>query len=197
MQCNLITMLSPSAYNRTVTYLLAVAWLTSIVAMLRAEPVVEAVVSAGHSICGPWGCGPPLSSLLVWHGFVTILLVPSAMVAARNWPDFAIRWARPLLMMVGLATISFAVTNLAIWWHSSNGPAHGYVIHRALFSLVAFTDAPIVPSTLAAGMYWWMSRRHRRTTEVAASSTNDNLRTIAEQVEDFGDVTIGNMDAAS
>ncbi len=167
--------MSPSAHNKTVAWPLVVAWLTSIVAVLRAEPVLAAVVGSGHSICGPWGCGPPLSSLLVWHGFVAILLVPSAIIAAKNWPDFAVHRAKPLLLIVGLATATFLATNLAVWWHSSNDLAHGYVVHRALFSLVAFTDAPIIPSTLAAGIYWWMSRRYRRTKEAGELWTNDDL----------------------
>lgn len=190
-------MLSPSAYNKTVTYLLVVAWLTSIVAVLRADPVLAAVVGSGHSICGPWGCGPPLSSLLVWHGFVTVLLVPSAIIAAKKRPDFAVRWAGPLMMVIGLAAATFVATNLSIWWNSANDAARGYIFHRALFSLVAFTDAPIVPATLTTAIYWWLGRQHRRNIDADALSTNDDLRAGAEQVEDFGDVAIGQMDTAS
>ncbi len=179
-----------------VTNLLVVVWLTSIVAVLRAEPVLAAAVGSGHSICGPWGCGPPLSSLLVWHSFVTILLVPPAIIAAKKRPDFAVHWAGLLMIVVGLAAATFAVTNLAMWWNSANDVARGYIVHRALFSLVAFTDAPIVPATLTAAIYWWMGRRHPRTKDADVLSTNDDLRAGAKQVEDFSDVAIGKMDTA-
>jgi hypothetical protein len=99
-----------------ITYLLVAAWLTVILLVLRAESAISDVVGAGHSICGPWGCGPPLSSLLVWHGFVTILLVPSAIIAARNWPDVAVDWAPALALVVGLTAAVFMSTSLVTWW---------------------------------------------------------------------------------
>ncbi len=100
------------------------------------------------------------------------------------------------MIVVGLAAATFAVTNLAMWWNSANDVARGYIVHRALFSLVAFTDAPIVPATLTAAIYWWMGRRHPRTKDADVLSTNDDLRAGAKQVEDFSDVAIGKMDTA-
>jgi hypothetical protein len=150
-------------------YMLVTAWLTSILLVLRAEPVLAGVVGAGHSICGPWGCGPPVSSRLVWNGFITLLLVPPTIVAAKNRPDVAGDWAVTVVIVVGLTAAVFVSTNRAMWWNSANDTARGYVVQRALFSLVAFTDTPIVPLTLVAGTYWRMSRHHRQIKESGKS----------------------------
>jgi hypothetical protein len=176
------------------TYLMVAAWLTPILVVLRAEPVLAEIVGAGHSICGPCGCGPPLNSLLVWHEFMTLPLVPPGITAAKNRPDVAVDWAVTMVVIVGLTAAIFVSTNLVMWWNSANDTARGNVIQRAMFSLVAFPDETIVPLTLAAGMYWRMSRHHRQIRKAGNLSANHHLRSGAKQVEDFGDVAIDKLD---
>ena len=44
-----------------------------------------------HSICGPWGCGPPTSALLGWHGFWLLLAGPLVGIAIYAWPARRLR----------------------------------------------------------------------------------------------------------
>ena len=69
--------------------LLMTTWGVVIAGILRAEPLLAALFGSGHSICGVWGCGPPLSSLLVWHGFIAALTIPAAVWTAVCSPVHA------------------------------------------------------------------------------------------------------------
>ena len=40
----------------------------------------------GHSICGPWGCGPPTEALLAMHCFWLVSLLVAAFALKQSFP---------------------------------------------------------------------------------------------------------------
>ena len=141
------------------TLVVVLVWLTGLVGILHAEPAFGKIFGSGHSICGVWGCGPPLSSLLVWHAFVGMVAIPAAVVTAVKFPAEARRWGTSALAVTLATAAVFVFINTANWWQGASAFARGFVLQRSLFSLVAFTDAPIIPCGAAVGVYWWLGRR--------------------------------------
>ena len=55
------------------TMLMLLLWEAGLYAVLNVRQVESLNV---HAICGTWGCGPPLSALISWHGFWLLLVAP-------------------------------------------------------------------------------------------------------------------------
>lgn len=72
------------------------------------------------------------------------LQLPPMIVAAMNWSDVTGDRTVAAVVIVGLTAAVFVSLpvfvskNPAMWWKSANDAAHGYVVPRALLSLVAF-----------------------------------------------------------
>ena len=136
-------------------------WLIIVAAVLYSEPVVTWFVGDGYDICGPWGCSAPLSSLMVWHGFVAMVVVPFAVVMAGHRPVAAAKYGLTALVVTGVVAAVWSAPDAVIWWRQASEFSRSFVGHRLLFSLVAFTDVPVVPMLLAVIAYWWAGRRNR------------------------------------
>lgn len=131
----------------------------------------------GLSICGPWGCGPPVLALIGWHGFWVVVVAPPVLALIYYVGD------RPLWRMgiaasgAGLlALIAIAVYQAVTWLPLVGEGAATYFVRRCLFVAVTLTDVPIIPVTLAglgllAGAV--VKRRWRR---VAAGGTQPSAR---------------------
>lgn len=155
---------------------LLLLWTLLLAGVLHSEPLLQKVLGANHSICGVWGCGPPITSLLAWHGFVAAAIVPSAVIAAKRSPITARRWGRVVLAATLAGAAGFLLMNTVQWYQSTSEFARGFLLQRVLFATVSFTDAPVVPAILAATGYWWLGRK----SEAAKSIANDDPRSFAQ-----------------
>jgi hypothetical protein len=54
----------------------------------------------GHGICGPWGCGPPLQSLVACHVSWLVVLGPATLLLASS------RWLSTLVLRRVGATLA-------------------------------------------------------------------------------------------
>lgn len=153
---------------------LILLWTAAIVGILHAEPLFASVFGDGHSVCGPWGCGPPLKSLLVWHGFVAVLTIPAAAWLGTSFATSSSRAAKFVLVLALAAAATFVVTNTGMWWSTASASLRGYVFQRAVFSTVAFTDAPVWPLLSAAFTFHVSSRRSMRRSQQASTTSADD-----------------------
>jgi hypothetical protein len=102
-----------------------------------------------HSICGPWGCGPPLPALLAWHGFWLVLMTPVAAMAVLYLPA---KWVTRLgitlasLGFLGLAAV--AAWQAATWLPQASDWQRQYIGERYLFAVATLVDVPIVQSLM-------------------------------------------------
>ncbi len=103
-----------------------------------------------HSICGPWGCGPPTSALVGWHGFWLLLAGPLVGMAVYSWPARRLRNLGLALFSAGLLfLVGVAVWEVATWLPKISPGEPTYVIRRYLFSVVTMTDVPTIPVTFS------------------------------------------------
>ena len=85
----------------------------------------DAPIAGGHSICGPWGCGPTIPALLSAHGFWLMVAIPASLWAGKRLTGrrvVAVGWVCLALGMSGIAAVS--LVELMNWarGHSSRGP---------------------------------------------------------------------------
>lgn len=107
-------------------------------------------VDASHSICGPWGCGPPVSALAAYHGFWIVLLALPTIVACRRLDPRALSKLGATLMLAGAAgLIGVAVWECVHWLPQVTDWQRKYLVQRYLFSVATWIDVPIVPIFLA------------------------------------------------
>ncbi len=99
----------------------------------------------GISVCGPWGCGPPVAALVGWHGFWLLLVAPPIGLLIRTWPSPRLRTLGVAVTVVGVLTL----IGIGLWETVALSGHRSYLVQRFLFSVVTLTDVPVMPVTLA------------------------------------------------
>jgi len=105
-----------------------------------------------HAICGPWGCGPPLSALVACHAFWTVLIGGVVTLGIANWSASTLSITGRVLAVCGLlALVAVAVWEGVHWPPSDNAMFQHYLVQRYLFVLATSIDTPIVELAVAGG----------------------------------------------
>ena len=141
-------------------------WSVVVLVILKSEPAVQSVVGRSYSICGPWGCGPPTSTLLVWNTFICSVIIPSAILLGM------LRWGfgRSVMAVIMLSCAGWVYYDVVTWQQTARYLQGNYVAQRALFATVAFPDAPLIPGMLAGVAYWFTTTRRRPVVAEAPST---------------------------
>lgn len=143
----------------------------------------------GHAICGPWGCGPPVSALIGYHGFWLLLMVLPAWWLKHCWADATLqRLGTGLLLVAAVGIVMLlAVDGWQTWQREAMRP---YLVQWSFFRLATFVDFPLVQLGLI-GLWLRNSQRNsQQASNTPANSTqanntqeigdNDNSRRISE-----------------
>lgn len=105
----------------------------------------------GHAICGPWGCGPPVSALLGYHGFWLLLLLLPVWFLKRRWDTVTLaRLGTGLCWIAGIGIIVLLFVDGWQFWQRE--AMRRYLGQRCLFRLATFVDFPLVQLVLI-GLY--------------------------------------------
>ncbi len=98
-----------------------------------------------HTVCGPWGCGPPIAALVSAHLARLVVLLPAGM-AGRQWvSNEGLRATGLALFVVAVAAIVGMIVREATTWQPSVGPEQrGYFVQRCLFVIGTSIDLPVV-----------------------------------------------------
>src|SRR5690606_36928829 len=100
---------------------------------------------AHHGVCGPWGCGPPVQTLIACHLGWLVELSPVAVLVPMHLSTVSRRVAGWTLIAVGLVRLAALSVYEALTWLPHAPPfMRSYYGHRCLFSVATMTDAPIV-----------------------------------------------------
>jgi hypothetical protein len=111
-----------------------------------------------HSVCGPWGCGPPLQSLLACHGFWATLFVLPTGCCARSIQPPHLRRLGYLLTTIGFCSlIVVAIWQSVTWLPAASEWQREYFLQRYLFSIGTLIDVPMVQALLA-GLFFIHAR---------------------------------------
>ena len=117
-----------------------------------------------HSICGPWGCGPPVEALVSYHGFWFVLLLPLAVIAGHALPPWQLfRWATVLMIAAVAAVVALVGVDAVRWLSLVHGDAaYRYLVQRCFFRLATYVDFPLVQLAVAGAYGRWQGRRRLR-----------------------------------
>jgi hypothetical protein len=132
----------------------------------------------GHGICGPWGCGPPLQSLIACHAAWLVALAPPAglLVWSRKVSVTTRRRVGIVMTLVPLAVLmSLFVHQLLVWWPQAGQWQRPYFWQRFGFTIATTVDVPVVQALLIGPTIWLSGQTRRR---------------IADSLA-FGDSTVG------
>jgi hypothetical protein len=117
----------------------------------------------GHSLCGPWGCLPPLQALAAMHLLWVVVLLPVVAWALARWPGRPLAFAGKVLFGLSLVTIVVAAGwDLLVWLPSTPAGFHPYWARRCLFTLLMLSDIPLFQGLCAGAACWavgaWRAR---------------------------------------
>lgn len=125
--------------------LLVPSWVLGIWGSLQLHTVD---LHLGHSICGPWGCGPPLEALLGYHTFWTLLLAPAVMAAVWFAPANMLKRVGWMTWVTGmLLTLAIAGNESYRLWVSSQQAT--YLGHKFFFAIATKVDFPMLQIVVA------------------------------------------------
>jgi len=105
-----------------------------------------------HSICGPWGCGPPVSALLSVHlGWAAILLPPVFYLPRRlgAYASHSRKLGGVLLAVAITGILAMVAWQLATWYPASDPSVRPYFWNRCGFVIVTAVDWPLAQLTIA------------------------------------------------
>ena len=132
----------------------------------------------GHSLCGPWGCGPPTAALLAIHAFwlvTTLAVVAVLRVSFPNW-----NWLRIGLGISATALLLVLVTGVwdfFTWRPDPWNPEGMYLWQRFLYRLATLPDFPILQLAVAGALLMVLPHGRRKEAE-----TLDGIQSEAKAV---------------
>jgi hypothetical protein len=115
-----------------------------------------------HSICGPWGCGPPTKTLIAVHlGWLAIIGPPLIYFPNRlGWKLKSVLRLAVGLISVGLLGLMILVAwQWFVWLPQSAAAAQDYIWQRCGFSIATAVDLPLVQLLVTGIALLLVSRR--------------------------------------
>ena len=120
----------------------------------------------GHSVCGPWGCGPSTQVLVACHAAWIVVLLP-CLGLIESWQSVKVcrrtGWGLVVTAVGGLAAV--VAYQCLVWYPAAPTHLQPLLLRRCLFSIVTLTDVPLL-QLLVAGL--WLVRRRRQLKPSAA-----------------------------
>ena len=101
----------------------------------------------GHSICGLWGCGPPLQAIVGWHLAWVVVLAPLALGwgPLHSLPGYRLRRFGMALAIGGAALIvGVAIHERISWWPAVSPLQQSYYWQRVGFVIATNVDLPML-----------------------------------------------------
>lgn len=144
---------SPRSFGlRTLLFILA--WIGALVGSL-----LIAQIPGDHtdSMCGVWGCYPPLQAVLAMHLFwATAIIGPIAWLA--TFRPCGLRSLGWILLSLGLVSIAILVsTDLSRWMATASESATRFWPRRIQYCLLTHTDYPVVQIALSGLLSLWLA----------------------------------------
>lgn len=167
-------------------------WALLVLGALRSEPLWYDLVGDQYNLtnrwCGPWGCSASLPKLLAWQIPMALVTVPTAWLLVRSVP-VAQRWAGMLSLVLTLGTIGWLLGWTVYTWSYDQISSVSDAARYAVFACIAGTSIaiPVLLASMTCLIARWLTR----------SGTDTNAGTMTEVSEDFGDVVVPHVDAAT
>lgn len=127
-------------------------WLLSLFGCLK---IHELDLDLGHSICGPWGCGPPIEALLGYHAFWLVLITPIAIAVGAYLNPISRRKVGLACLLVGVIMVAVVAggDTFGYWKRSGSGQ---HLVQRFFFAIATKVDLPMWQMIATGGLLAWV-----------------------------------------
>ena len=135
-----------------------IAWAT---ALYGALSVSNLSGDWDHSVCGPWGCGPPIQALVGCHLAWIVLLSPLALSVGpmRNIPaGNRLRIGKALICVSMLLLGGVVAYQTLAWWPNVSEWQQRFLWQRLGFVIVTTVDVPMLQILVAGVTVVWRAR---------------------------------------
>ena len=126
-----------------------------------------------ESLCGMWGCYPPIQTLASLHILWFLILMPLAYVFSSRFRGRISRNIAWAVFVIGLAALAIIVVDgWCDWYFEYSDPDFKrYMPQRAIYSLANDTTHPAIQITLAGLLMIVRTRFKHRISESASNGT--------------------------
>ncbi|OWK47018.1 hypothetical protein [Fimbriiglobus ruber] len=120
-----------------------------VIAAVGALTIAEWPGDVGESVCGVWGCFPPLQALLAMHVFWCVVLACFVWSVA-TWRPRALYFTGVALLIVGgSCLVAIVARDLSEWVSRMPEEYQAYWPRRVAYTLATHSDLPVVQALLA------------------------------------------------
>ncbi len=114
----------------------------------------------GHSVCGVWGCGPPLQALVGCHASWLVALLPVGMLVRSAISPATFRIVAMSSLFIALAGVALvSIHETCTWFMSVGDSVKAYLGHRIVFVLLTTIELPILELLGLSGLALFCCRR--------------------------------------
>ncbi len=121
----------------------------------------------GHSVCGAWGCGPPLQALVACHLSWLVVIIPIAMALRRFCSASLLRrMAAGALVLAVTGILGIILHEYLTWFAQASEWQRPFFWHRVGFVILTTVELPIIEiAALACAL---LPRLHALSARLAA-----------------------------
>lgn len=125
------------------------------IALFGAVSIAKVPGDWGHSVCGPWGCGPPTQALVGCHLAWVILLAPLAISLGPMRSITSVdrlRIGEALICVGFLLLASVVVYQFVTWWPDVSDWQRKFIWQRLGFVIATNVELPMVQMILVGAI---------------------------------------------
>jgi hypothetical protein len=105
-----------------------------------------------ESLCGVWGCLPPLEALIAYHGFCLMLAVPPVWLLFQNCsPDKLACAGKALIVLAFTAVAIITGYETITWLRLVPSGYRQFFLQRIMYVMAVHPEIPVIP-VLLSGM---------------------------------------------
>lgn len=137
---------------------LTVAWF---VAMFASISIHQFAFANTHSVCGPWGCGPPNGALLAVHlGWLTAIWPPLVYLPLRfGWNPLLCRQLGRILAATGATgVLGIIAWQWIVWLPQAGEFSRSFIWQRCGFVVATAVDWPLAQLLGIGALLIFLSR---------------------------------------
>ncbi len=121
--------------------------------------------SESHSVCGVWGCGPPLPALISFHAIWLVVLAPLGYFSYQVLSPKQLRQFGIVFMSGGtLGVLGLGAYQFFTWLPSVSEFAKPYFLNRWAFVVITLTDVPVLELTLLGAICYVLGFKSKEAT---------------------------------
>lgn len=138
----------------------------------------------GHSVCGAWGCGPPLQALVACHSSWLVILLPMTVIAVQRVSERTLQLSAVIVLSFALVVLlGVAIHEYLTWYERASAWQRPFFWRRVGFVILTTVEVPML-QTLALSLLVLSATTRRHQFRSAVNSLIEVPRPHAPEPDD-------------